>query len=386
MRSATSTTTNTPTFSLPLWEGIGSSTMLPMERTGVDSRTYRNHLALKTAPIWPDASAEAFLRWQGSIPFPSSATFLDYDLDGKLDLFICYYLTWSPAKDLSINAQIPGVGGAYVPPQQFEGTHCVLLRNIDGLHFEDVSERAGIQVLEGNGKARRKVGKALGVVICDPDEDGWPDIVVANDTERNFFFHNVPSPDGTRHFDEIGLPTNVALSEGHTRGAMGIDWGEYQPGKQALLIANFANEADSFLTLVDPKQIRFVDSASAVGLADASRLPLKFGAFFFDYDLDGRMDLLTCNGHLEPEINKVQKRQSYKQPVQLFWNMGDKPLMFEPVTSAHSGDDLFRPLVGRGCVYLDYDGDGDLDLVLTENNGPARLFRNDNGWAITGSG
>jgi hypothetical protein len=337
------------------------------------SRTSR----IEVAPDWPDVNAEAFPRWQGLMSFPASATFLDYDGDGKLDLFICNYVTWSPAKDLSINAQIPGVGRAYVPPQQFEAAHCRLFRNIDGLHFEDVSERTGIQVFDTSGGGRRKVGKALGVVICDPDEDGWPDIVVANDTERNFFFHNIQAADGSRSFEEIGLPINIAYSEGHTRGAMGIDWGEYQLGKEALLIANFANEPDSFLTLVDPKYIRFVDAASTVGLAEPSRLPLKFGAFFFDYDLDGRMDLLTCNGHLEPEINKAQSRQTYKQPVQLYWNTGAKVRVFEPVTAIQSGEDLFRPMVGRGCAYLDYDGDGDLDVVLTENNGPARLLRND---------
>src|SRR5262249_10579354 len=102
------------------------------------------------------------------------------------------------------------------------------------------------------------------------------------------------------------------------------------------------------------------------------------GTFFFDYDLDGRQDLLTCNGHLEPEISKVQKSQSYKQPLQLFWNTGEKRC-FDPVTPAEAGNDLFVPLVGRGCAYADIDGDGYLDVVVTENGGPALLLRNEGG-------
>jgi hypothetical protein len=324
---------------------------------------------------WPaTASRKEFLAWDRPIAFASSATFLDYDGDGRLDLFVCYYVTWSPARDLASDAVLPDNARAYLPPTQFEAAQCVLYRNVGGGRFEDVSAEAGVQVFE-RGSA---VGKALGVIACDVDEDGWPDIVVANDTTRNFFFHNVPGPDGTRRFVEKGLTTNVAYAEGQTRGAMGIDWGEYRPGKNALLIANFANEPDSFLTLKDPRRLVFSDTSLAVGLDGPSRRPLKFGAVFLDCDNDGRLDVLTCNGHLEPEIARVQRGQTYAQPVQLFWNTGRKERLFEPVTDDAAGPDLFRPLVGRGCAFLDYNGDGKLDVVLTENNGPARLLRNDN--------
>ena len=329
---------------------------------------------------WPELSTEQFYRSPEVMPFPSSATFLDFDGDGKLDLFVCSYLVWSPAADLSVNAQIPGVGRAYVPPTQFAGVQCTLFRNIDGTHFEEVSEKAGIHVFEPdptNGR-QRPVGKALGVIVCDPDEDGWPDIAVANDTERNFFFHNVPGPGGTRRFEEIGKQANVALADGRPRGAMGIDWGEFRPGASALLIANFANEPDTLLKIDDPANLFFVDVAAETGLAELTRKPLKFGAFFFDYDLDGRLDVLTCNGHLEPDIAKARPDESFAQPIQLFWNTGRKPRAFEPVSAAQSGNDLFRPIVGRGCAYLDFDDDGDLDVVVTENNGLARLYRNDN--------
>jgi hypothetical protein len=157
---------------------------------------------------------------------------------------------------------------------------------------------------------------------------------------------------------------------------MGVDYGEYRPGRCAVLIGNFADEPNTFLRLDNPKQLLFSDAAMAEGIYGPSRTLLKFGLFFFDYDLDGRQDLLTCNGHLEPEINQVQKSQQYKQPVQVFWNTGRSPT-FVPVTEKDCGPDLFKPLVGRGCAYLDYDGDGDLDVVLTENGGPARLMRND---------
>jgi hypothetical protein len=330
---------------------------------------------------WPGhADTREFLAWSKSIALASSATFLDYDGDGRLDLFVCFYVDWSPAKDLAINSSLTGIGRSYLQPTQFEGALCKLYRNVDGSHFRDVSAESGVEVVEREGtdaSARlRAVGKALGVVICDPDNDGWPDIVVANDSVRNFFFHNVPGPAGTRRFVEKGLVTNVAYAEGRARGAMGIDYGEYRPGKNALLIGNFANEPDTFLTLDNPARLLFSDAALAVGLAGPSRRALKFGAFFFDYDNDGRLDLLTCNGHLEPEIAQVQAGQTYAQAAQLYWNTGNGQRLFEPVTEASAGPDLFRPMVGRGCAFLDVNSDGQLDVVLTANNGPARLLRN----------
>jgi hypothetical protein len=208
---------------------------------------------------------------------------------------------------------------------------------------------------------------------------------VANDTVRNFFFHNIPGPDGTRIFEEIGEKAAVAYAdEGRPRGGMGIDEAEYLPGKSALLIANFANEPNTFLRLSLPQPVLYTDAALAVGLAGPSRSPLKFGACFFDLDNDGRPDLITANGHIEPDIATIQKGQSFAQPAQMYWNTGDPARLFELATETECGPDLFQPLVGRGCAYLDYDGDGDLDLVLVGNGGPAKLFRNEldrqHGW------
>jgi hypothetical protein len=327
----------------------------------------------------PDVSADEFHKWDKPIPWPASATFLDYDGDGRLDLFVCSYVTWSPAHDLGVNAVLPGGRRAYVPPTQFPGAHCLLYRNVGG-RFEDVSTTAGVQVSDpiGRGVAPEPIGKALGVVACDPDADGWPDLIVANDTVRNFFFHNRSSSNGGRRFEEIGLTTNVAYSDGRPRGGMGIDYAEVRPGQSAAVIANFTNEPNTLLALTSGNPLLFRDTAMLAGLAGPSRGPMKFGALFLDYDLDGNNDLLTCNGHLEPDIALSLPNQSYAQPAQLYWNTGRDGLQFDLIPDEPPGMDLFRPLVGRGCAYLDYDGDGDLDVVLTENNGRARLFRNEN--------
>jgi hypothetical protein len=332
-------------------------------------------------------SRAEFLAWKEPIPFGSSCTFFDYDGDGKLDLFVCHYITWSPAIDLSVSATLAGVGRAYVPPRDFNGAQCKLYRNVNGKKFEDVTEKAGVEVYraEGTGPGARKraVGKCLGVVICDPDGDGWPDIMVANDGTPNFFFHNRPATNGGRKFVECGGEVGVALPDsGTARGAMGIDYGEFSPGLFAAVIANFANEPDTFLRLRprkpgQPQELFFTDTALTYGLSGPSQVPLKFGAFFFDYDLDGRLDLLTCNGHIEPEIEKVRSGDKFAQPAQLFWNTGRDRPAFEHVTETAAGPALFQPIVGRGSAYADLDGDGDLDVILCANNGPPVILRND---------
>src|SRR5262249_6174356 len=222
------------------------------------------------------------------------------------------------------------------------------------------------------------VGKALGVIACDVDNDGWPDVVVANDTVRNFFFHN--KGDGT--FEEIGQRVGVAYAEGRPRGAMGEDKGEYRPEREgkacreAILIANFADEPSTFLRLDNPKTLAFTAAALAEGLAGPSRPLLKFGVFFFDYDLDGRQDILSVNGHLEPDISKVQPTQTYKQPAQLFWNAGTDKRCFEPVNKDAAGSDLFLPVVGRGSAFRGLDRGGLLAAVGTGHRGPGPAAAN----------
>jgi hypothetical protein len=333
------------------------------------------------AAYWPTASDGDFLKLRTNLCFPSSAAFFDYDGDGLLDLFVCNYVTWSPGFDISQPFQLVGGGRSFGPPINFEGAQCILYHNLGNGRFEDVSVQAGVQVYDTEGVGpqarKRSVGKALGVYVADVDGDGWPDIIVANDTVRNFFFHN----NGNGTFTEMGLECGVAYAEGKARGAMGTDGAYYKPGRFGVVLANYADEPNTFLCLETRtrKQMLFSDAAVAEGISGPSRLPLKFGCFFFDYDLDGRLDLLTCNGHLEPEIKSVQAGQSYEQPPQLFWNCagtGSK-FSFVPTSERETGPDLFKPLVGRGCAFADINGDGKLDVVLTANGGPARLLRND---------
>jgi hypothetical protein len=328
-----------------------------------------------------NSGRDDFFKWKDPIPFGSSCTFLDYDGDGKLDLFVCHYVTWSPQIDLSVNSTLTGGGRTYQQPQQLEGSQCTLYRNVDGKHFEDVTASAGIRVTSREGteaNAReRPVGKSLGVIVCDPDGDGYPDILVANDTVRNFFFHN-EEHDGKRVYREIGVQAGAAYAdEGRPRGGMGIDWGEFAVGRSACVVANFANEPLTFLEKSPGAKLLFSDNAQGVGLTGPTRLPLKFGTFYFDYDNDGRLDLLVNNGHIDPDISRIQEKQKYPQAPQLYWNTGNADCYFEPVPSEKAGPDLFQPLVGRGSAFADLDGDGHLDVVLVANGGPARILRND---------
>jgi hypothetical protein len=324
---------------------------------------------------WPDGFRGDFFAWKRPLCWSTSAAWLDYDGDGWLDLFVCNYVAWSPAGDAEQGFRLATGERAYGPPRAFAPTQCFLYRSRRDGSFEDVSRKAGVEVTQRG----EPVGKSLGVVVCDVDDDGWPDVMVANDTERNFFFHNVAGSAGERRFREIGEATGVAFADRHARGAMGIDWGPGAvAGKNALLIGNFADEPNTFLVQQRPRDLTLTDLAPPEGVAGPSRPFLKFGLFFLDYDLDGRLDFLTCNGHLEPDISRAHPEQKFAQPVQLYWNGGSRTPRFGVVPAPAAGRDLFEPLVGRGCAGLDFDGDGATDVVLTANGGAARLLRNDN--------
>ena len=330
------------------------------------NRLYRN----LGAGRFRDVSAEAGVSGADD-GWSTSAAFLDYDRDGDLDLFVTNYVQWSRELDFEVDYRLAGIGRAYGPPANFPGTQPYLYRNDGGGRFTDVSEETGVTVSHPDtGEA---VGKGLAVVVEDVDDDGWPDILVANDTVRNFFFRNL----GGR-FEEQGVGRGVAYDNtGHATGAMGIDVVRHADGGElAVAIGNFANEMTSYY--VDPSgNGLFTDEAIISGIGPASRSVLSFGLFFFDADLDGRQDLLQANGHVEDEINVVQASQRHAQPTQLFWNCGpDCARRFIPVPSSRLGD-LAAPMVGRGAAYADMDGDGDLDVVLTQAGGPARLLRND---------
>lgn len=301
------------------------------------------------------------------------AAWFDYDNDGDLDLFVGNYIRWSKETDLEVGYKLVGIGRAYGPPMNFEGTFPYLYRNDGHGKFTDVTAASGLQIR--NPATQVPAAKSLGVSPVDLDGDGWIDLVVANDTVPNFVFHN--QRDGT--FKEMGALAGIAFdSYGMTRGAMGIDIARFHNDQRlGIAIGNFANEMTAlYVSQSDP--LFFIDEAIAQGIGQASRLPLKFGVFFFDYDLDGRLDLLTANGHLEEEIHKVQEREYYAQSAQLFWNCGPgKAVGFVTVPEAKAGPDLFQKIVGRGSAYADIDGDGDLDLILTQVAGPPLLLRNE---------
>jgi enediyne biosynthesis protein E4 len=293
--------------------------------------------------------------------FGTSAAWLDYDRDGKIDLFVANYVQWSPKGDLWCS--LDGATKSYCTPQSYRGTASKLYRNLGGGRFEDVTVKAGL----GD-----PTSKSLGVAVLDYNGDGWPDLFVANDTQPNKLYRN--NRNGT--FTEEGIAAGVAYGEdGVARGAMGADAADYdRTGRPHLLVGNFSNQ---MLGLYHNEgNGLFVDEAPSSTVGRASLLTLAFGVFFFDYDLDGYPDIFAANGHIEEEIGRVQPKVSYRQAPLLFRNLGKGH--FENLTAA-MGTAFNRPVVARGAAYADYDRDGDLDLLITTNHGPAYLYRNDGG-------
>lgn len=293
--------------------------------------------------------------------FGTSAAWFDYDLDGHLDLLVANYVQWSADEDLWCS--MDGSTKTYCTPESYAGQPSVLYRNRGDGTFEDVSARAGVD---------DPTAKALGIAVFDYDSDGWPDVFQANDTQPNKLYRN--EGDGT--FSEHGVSAGIAYAEdGKARGAMGVDAADYdRSGRFHLLVGNFANE---MLNLFHNEgNGLFVDEAPTSQIGRDSLLSLTFGAFFFDYDLDGHLDIFCANGHLDEEIEIVQPAVKFAQAPQLFRNDGRGGFELVP---ASPGQDLAKPLVGRGAAYADYDRDGDLDVLITTNDGPAKLLRNDGG-------
>ncbi len=302
----------------------------------------------------------------------TSAGFLDYDGDGDLDLFVCNYIRWSRDIDFEVDYRLVGIGRAYGPPMNFQGTYPYLFRNDGGGKFSEVASDAGMYV--NNPATGQPMAKALGVAMLDADADGWIDLLVANDTVQNFFFHN----QGDGSFVERGAEMGVAFDrEGMATGAMGIDAGHFRNNEDVgYFIGNFANEMTS-VYVSQGSPLLFADEAIGEGIGSTSRSALSFGLFLFDADLDGRLDLLQANGHLEDEINKVQSSQNYEQATQLFWNCGHTGTAgFVAVEPGFAGE-LGKPIVGRGAAYADIDGDGDLDILITQPGRRSVLLRND---------
>jgi hypothetical protein len=305
-----------------------------------------------------DATAASGIK---NATFGTSSAWIDYDKDGKLDLFVANYVQWTAEKDL--RCSLDGTSKSYCTPESYKGTSSKLFHNLGGGKFEDASTKAG--VADPNSKA-------LGVAVLDFDGDGWSDLFVANDTQPNKLYKNR----GNGTFVDQGLEAGVAFAEdGTARGAMGVDAADYdRSGRPHLLVGNFSNE---MLALYHNEgNGLFIDQAPASAVGRASLLTLTFGVFFFDYDLDGQPDIFAANGHIEEEIGRVQPKVTYRQPPLLFRNLGSG--RFEPVGPS-MGKEFNRPIVARGAAYGDYDRDGDLDVAISTNAGPAYLFKNDGG-------
>ncbi|MGC2658360.1 MAG: CRTAC1 family protein [Bryobacteraceae bacterium] len=293
--------------------------------------------------------------------FGTSAAWLDYDRDGLADLFVANYVQWSPQTD--VWCSLDGIHKGYCTPESSKGAPSKLYHNLGNGRFEDVSVKAGIA---------DKISKSLGVVVLDYDDDGWPDIFVSNDTEPNKLFRN--NHDGT--FSEQGVAAGVAYAEdGAARGAMGADAIDYdRSGRPSLLVGNYSHQ---MLALYHNEgQGLFADRAPASPVGLDSLLSLTFGAFFFDYDLDGFPDIFAANGHSEENISNLEPKVKYREPPLMFRNLGHGS--FQDVSEL-LGQDFSTPLLARGAAYADFDGDGDLDILITTNNGSARLYRNDGG-------
>ena len=297
----------------------------------------------------------------GPREFSTGATWVDYDNDGRLDLVVGNYVQWSPQTDLYCT--MDGKSKSYCTPESYKGTSARLWHNNGDGTFTDVTEKAGL---------REPTSKTLGVTILDYDNDGRPDLFLANDTQPNKLYRN--NGDGT--FTEKGVLAGVGFSEeGVARAGMGVDAADYdRSGWPSLLISNFSNQ---MLALYHNEgHGLFVDEAPRSEVGRASLLTLGFACFFFDYDNDGWLDVFVANGHIDEDIQKVQVNVRYAEPPHLFRNLGGGK--FQEVTK-EAGRGFAAPRVARGAAFADIDNDGRLDLLVSTNGGPAALFRNEAG-------
>ncbi len=297
----------------------------------------------------------------GPNEFSTGAAWVDYDRDGKLDLVVANYVQWTEQTDLYCT--LDGAHKSYCTPESYKGTSVRLWHNLGGGKFEDATQRAGL----GD-----PTSKSLGITVLDYNSDGWPDILIANDTQPNKLYLN--KKDGT--FEERGVAAGIAFSEdGIARAGMGVDAADYdRSGHPSIIISNFANQMVSLYH--NEGNGLFVDEAPQSEVGRATLVTLGFGCFFFDYDNDGWPDVFVADGHIEDQIERVQKRVSYAEPPHLFRNLGGGK--FTEVT-AQMGNVFAAPKVARAAAYADIDNDGFPDILLTTNAGPAYLFHNEGG-------
>jgi hypothetical protein len=295
----------------------------------------------------------------GRTAFSTSAIWVDYDRNGWLDLLVCNYVKWSAEHD--VFCSLDGSQKSYCTPEAYRGETCWLFRNRGDGTFEDVTATSGIFDTSS---------KSLGVAMLDDDQDGWPDLFVANDTQPNKLYRN--QRNGT--FKDVAVEAGVAFSEdGKARAGMGVDAADFDnSGRSGLAVTNFENEMTGLFRSVRAGLYRDVALQAGVGLP--TRNTLGFGCVFADIDLDGALDLVVANGHIDDTVRNIRGNVGYAQPPHLFLNQGHG--RFADVAAA-AGAGFAAPKIGRGLAYGDFDRDGDLDLLMTTNNGAAFLFRND---------
>jgi hypothetical protein len=318
----------------------------------------QNRLFLNTGKgTFRDATKASGLA--GRSAFSTSALWFDYDRDGHLDLFVCNYVNWSPEHD--VFCSLDGKNKSYCTPEAYRGETCWLFRNRGNGTFEDVTAASGIFDTSS---------KSLGVAMLDFDQDGWPDLVVANDTQPNKLYRNLRNG----KFKDVAVEAGLAFSaDGKARAGMGVDVGDFEnSGRPGIAVTNFDNEMVGLYRSRSAGQ--FDDVSILAGVGGPSKTTLGFGCGFADLDLDGRLDLVVANGHIDDTVRNIRGNVGYAQPPHLFLNLGDGK--FQDVVSSNGGD-FAAPRVGRGLAFADFDRDGDVDLLLTTNNGPGYLFRND---------
>ena len=295
----------------------------------------------------------------GRRAFSTSALWFDFDRDGLLDLLVCNYVKWSPAHD--VFCSLDGKNKSYCTPEAYHGETCWLFRNRGNGTFEDVTARSGIF---------DSTSKSLGVALLDYDRDGWPDLLIANDTQPNKLYRNLRN--GT--FEEVAVRAGVAFSEdGKARAGMGVDAADFDnSGKTGIAITNFDKE---MIALYQPASGgAYKDIALPAGVGQPSRKSLGFGCAFVDLDLNGHLDLVAVNGHIDETVRQIPGNVGYAQAPHLFLNDGKGK--FRDV-AAQAGAAFAQPKVARGLACGDFDRDGDLDLLITTNGGSALLYRND---------
>ena len=295
----------------------------------------------------------------GRSAFSTSALWFDYDRDGLLDLFVCNYVRWEPGHD--VFCSVDGKNKSYCTPEAYHGSTCWLFRNRGNGTFEDVTAKSGIFDASS---------KALGVAMLDDDRDGWPDLFVASDTQPDKLYRNLRN--GT--FEDVAVQAGVAFSEdGRARAGMGVDAADFDnSGVAGIAVTNFDDEMIALYR--QGKGGAYTDAAVKAGIGQASRSRLGFGCAFVDIDLDGHLDLLAVNGHIDESVRNIAGNHGYAQPPHLFLNDGKG--MFRDI-AASVGGGYATPKVGRGLAIGDFDRDGDCDILITTNQGPAFLYRND---------